>query len=327
VLLSALTVTAAAPSIDARSELQRAAEALKAKSYDEAISRLRRVAEADAEDRFRWRAEAGLGLAYGEQGNRIASEFWWRQFLASTGASASNPAWKAQRELALQRIAAHRTTLLKTHGVVLLAPTPSNANVTLVPTPAVPLPGRVRRLYLLAGPHKVTVSAPGFIARTVSVRVNAGVENPPLAVTLTPVPTKKPPIEKPPVLPPAKPDAPTSDPTMLVAGGVLVGVGALGLVAGALLNSLALDDQSELQAISAKGTVAPEERNRFFAIDDRMHARAGAAYAIYAVSGIAVVTGVSLLILDATDDADDSSAQVQVGISRFGAMVTLTSGL
>lgn len=193
-----------------------------------------------------------------------------------------------------------------------------------------PLEGLGQKMPLDPGKHTFEVSAPGFTTETRSLDAKEG-EALELTVELKPAPE---PAVEPPGLPPTVPTPPTPQPApvpgaapaggpsaLLVAGGVLSGVGALTLAVSAITGGLAASDRGTLDDLVASETCS--ESGAVITCDSS-EARAAAQEAIdrgqplaltstatlFAGAAIAA-TGLTLIIVGATQ-APGSRPQVGV---------------
>jgi len=276
--------------VDAAEELRKAARALKAKDYDEAVTRLKRV-ETDARGELRWRAQGGLGFAFAEQGRLVSAEFWWRTYLASTAAVSGDPAWQGQRERATGRLAKVRTQLLLTHGVVFVATTPETAEVRLDPAPPDALPTSMRRLYLVAGNHTLVVSAPGHVTQRIVVTAKQGVEAPPRVVALERIADAVPPIP-----------AEAGMSAFATAGWVTLGVGLAVFAGGSAMWGLAATDKADAVALeSPPGAIEEGDLGTWDRLVGRAMERRDWVIGLTVAGGALIATGVGLLLADALD--------------------------
>jgi len=301
----------AAEPADAPNELQKAALALKAKRYDEAIQRLQRVVNTGGPE-ARLRAQSGLGLAYGEVGMLTASIYWWQRFLQAT--HRDQPRWHAARQLGGQTLDAHRKALNRSHGRVVVNTVPKRATVSVTPAPTW-LPPTGSEYMLLAGDYEFVVSAPGHLPSRHTVTVSAaGQARVNVALAKVPPVADKPKNQR----PKREPVSP-----LLIGGAAVTGVGVAAWVVAATFTGLSASDHGELVALSAKGAVSSSELARFERLASRLEARGDVALGFYVAGGVMVAAGSALLIYHALEpDPHSPTLGVGVGEKRLNLSAT-----
>lgn len=183
-----------------------------------------------------------------------------------------------------------------------IAVTPAGAALTvasLAPDEALIAPARV---WLPWGTQRIQAAHPGYVARSVEVRVE-GKEPIPLGIRLDPEPppgAEPPPDE--PVPPPPAPlrDRPRGTPAGRIWGWGLTAAGAVGLLAGGGFHLLAADSRAAAADLYA-GTAYDAELARF-------ESRRTAAIGLYAAG--TALAGVGLYLLFTTDRPAEPPAAV-----------------
>jgi hypothetical protein len=205
------------------------------------------------------------------------------------------------------------------------------------------------RPYVLPpGRHVVEVTAAGYEKTVAVAQVEGGVTAVvDIALKVLPKPPAPSPVAPPPVTAPvARKPAPTavSEPALLALPAVSekapasyspwswisLGTGAALVVTGGVMTALAGVERGKVDdaATWPDGTVKAGSMTRLEAlsIESKANQMSDASIGLYAVGGVAVVTGVILAILDATSPRSRASADLPVGSSPLAFSAYATPG-
>lgn len=193
---------------------------------------------------------------------------------------------------------------------------------TAEPGPAQALPAAAFTLVLDAGTHVFVVSAPGrtdtartasFLPGSDSLRLTAG----------APTPTPQRPEERPALIPnpPPAPDSSTEPEAAPrrrshTAAFIVLGAGAAGVAAGAVLGGLAISKKADLDGRCPGGHCPPEAQSDY----DATGRLADGATVAFAVGGAALGAG-TLLLLWPSGSASTSTPSVEARLGPMGISV------
>lgn len=294
---------------EARQALEEGRFAEAAAGFAEALSQASTTPE-------RWRARLGLALSR-ELDNKLRAALEdYQAFLEAAGEdprTAAEAPWPDRMEEVQATIYRLEARLRATHGVVTVQVQPEGARVEVrdaaggsvldQPSPA--------RRFLVPGRYEVQVSHEGYEPQTQSATLSVGQELR-MAVALKEV-RVEPPDPEPIVIVPTKPPE-TSSPLPWVA----IGTGAAALVGGAVMTGLAAGDLADLEDLEDQpGT--DEVLAEFDRTEDRMNDRQTASWVLYGVGGVAVGTGIVMLLLR---EGDEGQAEVTVEPRIGGGVAT-----
>lgn len=194
--------------------------------------------------------------------------------------------------------------------------------VVLVDGKPVPIAALGVRRATDPGTHAVSVSAPGFEPKEEIVSLDEG-QTLALELTLDPLPVA-------PHAPAAAPRAPVSPEPPIEAepqgrdktlAYVLLGVGGLGIVAGAVTGGLALAAKSDLASRCSNGVCVPRSNRELGSYQkdiDEYHLWGTVSALSFAVGVAGAGAGATLLLLDGGDETVTGAVKAYVGVGTIG---------
>jgi len=320
VLLSLCIVesTALAAEPSAADRFAAAKQALQQKRYDDAIGLFRALHKGAGAGPDMWFARLGLALAYQLKGDAEPAIHHFRSFLKASEADprAGKGTWPAKRAEARRTIDELVGTLLQTHAELHVTSSPASATVRIEGV-ALPRPdaGTPRHLYIKPGRHRVKVRKDGFKTEELNIELEEGdrrtVHLSLARVTVDKSPQKVP--DKPMVTPP--PPAEPQSPALTITGWTLAGVGVATWIAGGVVTGMMAADYHRAK------TLTFEQLDAFNRLNTSVQNRVPTITALYAIGGVMVAAGATLLIVDALSGSDGEKASVRVAPTTSGVVV------
>lgn len=278
--------------------------------YDEALSAFKEALGLTEEEGQRWQLMLAVALTYEKMEKPVFALEYYRRFLnvSSSHAAAMGPKWKQRRRVAEDTVRLLEAAIFDDHGLVSIQSTPTGARLTVDGAPA-GADGAISPFgaYVAPGTHTVRGELMGYEPAEVEVVVVAGKLHP-VTLELKPIHTPEP--EAPTVIYRTPPGPSAS----ALVGWVLVGTGVAVGAGGAAFTMLALDDQE-----AARDLPAGPEYDRAV---DSLETHRTLSYVFYGVGGVAIATGVALVVADALGSSDDTSESLNVTLLPGGAMAT-----
>ena len=253
-----------------------------------------------------------IGRMYDKKGDLGAARQYYELFLQKATDPADLELGKKRLEQVLDRIP----------GRVWVETDPMGARVVVDDKDVGQAP--VGPLELRRGLHRVSASLPGREVAQKDVTVEPGGEMR-VRLALTPLAPPAPPrAETGPKKPAAQPQAvarvgPAPRSRFAPWQWVAMGAGAAGIVCGGVLTYLAGRDRDQVTGADRKGgVVVGMSQPDAVSLADAADKKDKASYALYAIGGAAVVTGVVLWVLDATGKGNGVAVYPMAGPSGEG---------